>query len=172
MQTRTYGIALAALLLLPAAAPAQHVVADIRIGEGPISGRLFLGDPYGPSAHVVVDARRRVPEYHRPPAHREIVVYRAHRGEGWWRSNHYRTVRVWYDADRDYYYDHPYRDGRGLREVVLYERDGRYYRDDDRFDRNGRWDRDRDYDRGHDRDHGRGHEHGRDDRGYQPHDLY
>lgn len=149
MQTRTPGLILAALLLLPAAAPAQHVVADIRIGEAPISGRLFLGDPYGPSTRVIVDARRPAPSYHRRPAYREIVVYRAHRGHGWWRANNYRSVRVWYDADRDCYYDHAYGDGRRLREVSLYERDGRYYRDDERWDR----DDDRD-DRGH---HGRGH---------------
>lgn len=156
MQNRTHLFTLAALLLIPAAAPAQHVVADIRIGEGPISGRLFLGDPYGPTAHVIVDARRPAPGYHHRPTYREIVVYRAHRGHTWWHANHYRSVRVWYDADRDCYYDHAYGDSRRLREVTLYERDGRYYRDDgyDRDDRGWyRDDEDRD-DRGH---HGHGH---------------
>ena len=135
MPTRIDALALAILLLFPVAAPAQHLVADIRIGQGPVSGHLYLGEPYGPSAHVIVGARRAAPDdYHRRPAYREIVVYRAHRGHHWWRDHDYRAVRVWYDADRDCYYDGD-DDRRGLRQAVLYQRDGRYYRDDGDDDR-------------------------------------
>jgi hypothetical protein len=97
----------------PPLAAAQRVTAEVRIGSGP---RDYGG-----------------------PAYDEVVVYRAHRGHGWWRHRGYRAVTAWYDDDRDRYYDHLDRDG--LREVVIYERDGRYY--GDRYDRadDGRYDR-------------------------------
>lgn len=99
-----------------------------------------------PSRTVVVVAPRR---YERP-VYREVAVARMHRGHGWWRTRGYHAIRVWYDVDRDRYYDHGDRYRDGLREVVIYERDGRFYDDD----------------RGHYSDHERGERHydARDDR--------
>jgi hypothetical protein len=115
---------------LPTLASAQRVSADIRIGSGPVGGRIVVGEPvYGHSHRIVeVDAR----DYDRH-GYREVVVYRVHRGNGWWRNRRYHAVTVWYDADRDRYYDHAGRFSRrdGMREVVIYEREGRYYRDQD-----------------------------------------
>jgi hypothetical protein len=106
-------------LLLPSAAKAQHVVADIFVGGGPVSGRVIIGGPvYSPG-------------YQHAPRYRAVYVYRIQHGPAWFRSHGYRAVRFWYDDDRDWYYDHV--DGRrgGLREVVVYERGGRYYRGDE-----------------------------------------
>jgi len=107
-----------AALALPAGAQAQQVSADISIGGGPVAGRIIVGDPY-----------YRHPTYQYHPAYREIVVVRGHRGNGWYRHHDYRSVRVYYDADRDCYYDRPYYGG--LRAVVVYQNDGRYYYNDD-----------------------------------------
>lgn len=126
MHARYLLLAAAALAILPAAASAQRVVADISINEGPVSGRVIIGDPY--------EYRSR---YHHPEV-RTVVVYRSARGHSWYHRHGYRTVRVWYDADRHRYYDRYDRNYRGLREVVVYERGGRYYQDDDRYD--GRYD--------------------------------
>lgn len=157
-------LVLAALVAttLPTLASAQRVTADIRIGSGPVAGRIVVGEPYHRGISEV-GAR----DYDRY-GYGEVVVYRVHRGYGWWRNRGYRAVTVWYDADRNRYYDRLGRYDRrdGLREVVIYQRDGRYYRDwDDRYSRD--WDDRRD-DRGYDRrvrDHDRG-EHDRDDNRY------
>jgi hypothetical protein len=118
--------------LLPSAAMAQRVVADVSIGSGPVA------------AHVIVGR----PSPHYP---RRVVVYPMHRGRDGWRDRNYREVRVWYDQNRDCYYDRgdQYRDG--FREVVIYQRDGRFY--------------DRDFGRQNDRDRQDGHraDRGRDD---------
>jgi hypothetical protein len=84
-----------------------------------MAGRIIVGDPY-----------YRHPTYR--PVYREVVVVRAHRGHGWYRHRGYRTVRVYYDAHRDCYYDRPYY--HGLRAVVVYQGGGRYYQDDYRHD--------------------------------------
>ncbi|MGH7559469.1 MAG: hypothetical protein ACRENB_00460 [Gemmatimonadales bacterium] len=133
---------LAALPLL--AAPqveAQSVRADVWIGTGPVFGRIRLGDdPY--DRYVL---RRR---YERERVvivePRVIVVERIRpRGRGWsW--NAYRKFRrdarvvvIYFDSRHDRWYDRPYR--RGLHEVRVYERGGRYFwiDADDRA-----WDRD------------------------------
>ncbi len=137
----------ALLLALPGALAAQRVVADIAIGQGPVQGHIIIGDRYHPR-----------PDY-RYHSGRTVIVYRTHRGHGWYRRHGYRAIRVWYDPAYDRYYER--RDGyrRGLREVMLYERDGRYYRDDWRDDRrrrvsdrdHDRWDDDWNHDRREDR---------------------
>ncbi len=136
MNARYLFLAAASLAVLPVAASAQRVVADISINEGPVSGRGIIGGQYG----------------HRPRYRdydvRSVVVYRSARGHSWYHRHGYRTVRVWYDAERHRYYDRYDRNYRGLREVVVYERGGRYYQDDDRYD--GRYN-DRYDDRHHDR---------------------
>jgi hypothetical protein len=93
------------------------------------------------------------PRGYRRPAYHEMAVYRMHRGYGWWRNRGYHAVTVWYDIDRDRYYDHRERYRDGLREVVIYERNGRYYDDDRDHYTDHRDDRrsDRGYDRRNDR---------------------
>jgi len=110
-----------AALALPAGAQAQHVSADISIASGPVAGRVIVGDPY-----------YRHPTYRHRPAYREVIVVRQHRGRGWYHSRGYRPVRVYYDAYRDSYYDRPYYGG--LRAVMVYQNNGRYFFDGDRRD--------------------------------------
>jgi hypothetical protein len=139
---RSLGLAVVAVaaLSLPEAAQAQRVTADIAIHQGPITGRVIVGDHYR----------------HRP-VYREYVVVRQYRGGGWYRNHGYHQRRVYWDGHR--YYDRPYRSG--LRVVYVYERGGRYYhdyRDHDRNDYRRRVDhRDdhRDAPRDHDDDRGR-----------------
>lgn len=150
MKPVTFTIAALAALLVPEAAAAQHVVADISVHHGPVTGRVIVGDPdhYSPRSIIVVG-----PRHHARHGYRRIAVHYGHRGHGWYRRQGYRAVRVWYDPREDCYYDRNDRHGR-LRAVVIYQRGGRYYRDrwadDDRGDRSGR-DRDRDY-RNYDRE--------------------
>jgi hypothetical protein len=134
-----------AALTLPVGAQAQQVSAEITIASGPVAGRVIVGEPY------------RHPTYRQRPAYREVIVVRDHRGRGWYHNRRgYSQVRVYYDADRDCYYDRPYY--RGLRAMVVYQNNGRYFFDGDRYDghRDGyRGDNDRD-------DHRRG-DRGRDE---------
>jgi hypothetical protein len=168
-------------LLLSTSAQAQRVSADIRIGGGPVSGR------------VLIDSRER----YRPRRVRVERIRFGDRGRDYgWFDNFRRDARVivlYYDDRDDYYYDRSYYPG--LAEIRIFEQGGRYYRIDDerryyenrsrsryddgnrgRFDhrdnrRNDRYDdrrdrrrdrdwdrnrnknRDRDRDRDHDRDH-------------------
>lgn len=140
---------LALLFLLPGALSAQRVAADISIGHGPIAGRVIIGDPYPQYPRTVVGVRS---HHGYRPIYRDVVVIERHRGHGWYRHHGYRTVRVWYDADRRTYHDRFDRHDPGLRAVVVYERGGRYYRDGwrdehDRYDQDDRHDRDDRYDR-------------------------
>ena len=129
MRSSFVGFALALSLAVPAAAQAQRVVADIQIGSGPT---------------VIIRHRPRVAVVERRYAPRIIVVEHRHHAHKWWKRHGYHEVRAWYDDERDQYYE--WRDGYqrpGLREVVVYTRDGRYYQpcDDHRDHRN--WDDDR-----------------------------
>ena len=160
-----------------AAAPleAQRVSADIRIGSGPVDGRVIINPPYyygrprpifvAPPRRVVVERVRFDRRFDRRWAydkHYRKDWERWHRDYDHWRrdwyrrfGSDYRVAVLYYDGRDDCYYDR-YRPG--LEEIRVYERDGRFYRwdddesnyDDDRFDRGGR--RDRDYDRHDDRD--------------------
>jgi hypothetical protein len=144
------------LLALPAAVSAQRVVADIGINHGPVTAHVVIGDPY--------HAR---PRYHQPRV-RSVEVFRSHRGRDWYHRHGYQVVRLWYDRDEDRYYARRHGQGRGLREVLVYQRDGRYFRDewrddyrrrahdrdrwdDDRSDDDDRYNDDRDDDRYQDR---------------------
>lgn len=147
------GSALAAsLAAFAVAAPlqAQLVRADVVVRSGPVRGHVVIDDGYS------TYRRPPVVVYERPA--RVIVVERfRNRGE-WrrWKRHGYQQISLYYVDGR--YYD---RGRSGAREVVVYERNGHYYRDcdDDRYDRNRRRDddhyRDRDRDRHHDRDHDR-----------------
>jgi hypothetical protein len=116
-----------------------------------IRAEVIIGDPYYRDrvVHVYDRPVRRVVAHRYVP--RVIVVNRFHRGRGHFKHGRgYRSVRAWYDRDRRVYYD-GFRPG--LREVTVYQVDGRFYdnyRDDYREDRRDR-DRDRyDDDRYHD----------------------
>lgn len=149
---RSLGLAVIALagLTLPGTSQAQTVTADIAIHQGPISGRVIIGDRYHPRPH-----------------YREYVVVRHYRGGNWYHRHGYRPHKVYWDGHR--YYDRPYRSG--LRVVYVYERGGRYYHDyrndyrrrvERRDDRHDRWDDDY-RGKGHDRDDDRHERNDRDD---------
>jgi hypothetical protein len=154
MRYTSFVLAALVATALPSLASAQRVSADIRIGSGPIDGRIVVGEPVGAYHRRIVEVDGRDD---RRSAYGEVVVVRVHRGQGWWRNRGYRAVTVWYDADRDRYYDlrDRFDDRDGMRQVVIYQRDGRYYGDqDERRDDRGYESRSRDRDGG-DRHHGR-----------------
>ena len=128
MSARNLVLSSAFLLPLLTATPAaaQRVEADIRIGGGPVSGRVIIGD------------RRDRYEY-RPRRIGRVEWIRVrdrHFNQGWFKKfrREARIIVVYYDRRDDGYYD-DYR--RGYDRVRLYERGGRFYRmdDDDYFDR-------------------------------------
>ena len=126
--------ALALGLLAVPEAKAQTIRAEVIIGEPHYRDRVV---------HVYDRPVRRVVIHRYEP--RVIVVNRYHpgRARGHYKNGRdYRAVRAWYDRDRRVYYDR-YRSG--LREVVVYQIDGRYF---DNY-QNDRRDRDR-YDGRHD----------------------
>ena len=125
-----------ALAFLPMPLAAQ-VQADVNVHIG------------GRPRHEVVVVRR-------PPVRRVVVAPRVilvdrihdrgrgHRSDKWWRKHGYRPVTVYYARGR--FYDRRFDSRDRVRAVVVYERDGRFYRDwDDRHDRDGRYDRDSGY---------------------------
>jgi hypothetical protein len=130
MRSSLFVLAALTALSVPTPASAQRVIADIRIQDGPVAGHIIIGHPT--YAH---------PRYDYSPRYRVVTVYRSHRRAEWYRQHGFRKVSFWYDGGRDRYYDHA-AGSRGLREVVVYERGGRYYReewrDDDRRSRNDR----------------------------------
>jgi hypothetical protein len=137
MRSSLFVLAAFTALSVPTAASAQRVLADIRIQDGPVAGHIIIGHPT--YAH---------PRYDHSPRYRVVTEYRNHRRAEWYRQHGFRKVRLWYDGDRDRYYGHA-AGSRGLREVVVYERGGRYYREEWRDDdRRSRTDRDwRDHER-------------------------
>jgi hypothetical protein len=113
----------AAVACLAAPLQAQHVSAHVIVRGGPVSGRVTVDDGYSsyrrPVRHVVV--QRYVP--------RVVRVERVrHHHVRHWRLNGYRQVVVYYVDGR--YFDRIGRDYPGAYGVVVYERNGRFYRDD------------------------------------------
>ena len=125
-----------AALTAPPIAAAQRIVADIGIRQGLITGHIVLGDPvrHQPRGGYLVESRQ-----YDDRRYHAITVYSAHHGHGWYRHHGYRDTRLWFDAGRDAWYDR--RDDRypgTLREVAVFEFDGRYYLDDSRDGRSSR----------------------------------
>jgi hypothetical protein len=154
MNARNLVLSSALLFPLFSIAPlqAQRVNADIRIGGGPVSGRIVIDDR----------GRDRYRSRPRPIGRIEWIRARDYRRNDWFRNfrRDARVIVIFYDRRDDRYYRDRF--DRGLEEIRVFERDGRYYRlendgrdyDDRRYDDRRHNDRDRD---GRDRD-------GRDDR--------
>ncbi len=144
MSVKLFSAALVAgLAFLATPAQAQRVSADVvvRIGDRyPYGTRPIVVPRRVPARRVIVVERY---------APRVIIVERVRhpRGHayGYWKKHGYRPVQIYYDAAYGRYYDRYDRYHPGLREVTVWERDGRYYRTwhDDDCDH----DRDHDYDR-------------------------
>ena len=121
MHTSIIAGSLIAALSLAAPLQGQQVAAAIVVRTGPVAGHVAVN---GYSTY-----RRPVTVYRRAPA-RVIVVERIVRGQrghvrGAWKGG-YRAVTLWYGGGR--YYDRYVRGYPGLREVVVYERAGHFYR--------------------------------------------
>jgi len=102
---------------------AQQVSAQVVVRSGPVAGRVVVGDGYSSYRRPV---RRVVEERYAP---RVIRVERfRHRHRKHWRVNRYREVIVYYIDGR--YYDRIGRDYPRAHAIVVYERDGRFYRED------------------------------------------
>lgn len=144
MKTSIVAGPLLAALSLVAPLHGQQVAADVVVRSGPVAGHVVIGDGYSTYRRQVV--------YRRAPA-RVIVVERMrqhrHHHARQWRRYGYRPVTLYYVDGR--YYDRYVRGRQEVREIVVYERDGRFYRECDderewddrphRVDRDGRdWD--------------------------------
>ena len=115
-------VALLALGMFAAPLSSQTTVqGSVVVHSGPVTG------------HVELRRRTRVivPERH------VIVVQRVHVPRGWWKKHSYRAVTVYYDGHRYYLrrYARP-----NLRQVIVYERGGRYYIGNDHWKRKHRHD--------------------------------
>jgi hypothetical protein len=161
MRTSIAAGSLLTALLVAQPAQAQQVLADVVLQSGPVAGHVVIGNAYSTYGRQPV-------VYRRPPVRRVVVIEQAprvivveharHRGQAEWRRFGYRPVTLYYVDGR---YFNRWFNGAGVREVVVYERGGRFYGDrdqDDRYDRD-RYDRDR-------------YEHDRRDRDRHGHDRY
>jgi hypothetical protein len=119
---------------------AQTVEGGVVVHSGPVTAHVEVGSP--PPAVVYAEPAREVVVVERM----DVPRGRAH---GWWRKHGYRQVTMYYDGNR--YYRRRYDDRPGLREIVIYQRYGRYYQWDEGEEQHGR------------HPHGHGHGHGHDD---------
>jgi hypothetical protein len=119
--------------LVATAAPlhAQRVEAGVVVRSGPVAGHVVIRVGYS--------------TYRRPPARRVVVVERPrivavervhrHRSHKHWVRRGYRPVTLYYWDGR--YYDRRVGHRHGVRTIVVWERDGRFYHD---CDDERRWD--------------------------------
>jgi hypothetical protein len=127
------GSLLSGLVLVVSSLPAQQVSADVVIRSGPVAGHVIVGDGGYSTYH------RTPAVYRRPPVRRVVVVERyaprvvvvervhRHRHPRHWKRHGFRPVTLYYVNGR--YYDRWAGYGRGVREVLVYERDDRFYHD-------------------------------------------
>lgn len=108
---------------LTTALPAQEVAANIFVHSGPIAGRVVVDHGY--STYRSPEARRIVVIERGAPRALVVERTRAYRHERIWLHHGYRPVTLFYVDGR--YYDR-WIPGRDVRVVVVYERNGRYYR--------------------------------------------
>jgi hypothetical protein len=121
--------------LLSAAVPlhAQRVEAGVVVRSGPVAGHVVIRD--GHSTY----RRDGYSTYRRPTARRVVVVERPrivvvervhrHRPVKHWTRRGYHPVTLYYWDGR--YYDRWDGHRHGVRTIVVWERDGRYYHDCD-----------------------------------------
>lgn len=129
MNTSIVAGSLLAALSLVTPLQGQQVSGSVVIRSGPVAGHVVVGNGYS-------TYRRPVVVYRRAPARVIVVerVARRHPGHARdWRTRGYRPVTLWYYGGR--YYDQRVRGWPAMREVVVYERDGRFYQDPDHDDR-------------------------------------
>jgi hypothetical protein len=115
---------------------AQRVEAGVVVRSGPVAGHVVIRDGYS--------------TYRRPTARRVVVVERPrtvtverthrHRAAKHWSRHGYRRVTLYYWDGR--YYDRVVGHRRDVRTIVVWERDGHYYRDcdDDHRPHHDHWD--------------------------------
>lgn len=97
--------------------PAEaQVMADIRVGTGPVAGRVIVGDPY-----VVVN---RPVVVHRPRTYLIPVERVGYRDARWMYRRGWRPMTVWFDGWQFIHPSSTWR--RHYQEVVVFERGGRY----------------------------------------------
>jgi hypothetical protein len=123
---------LAGLALLATPLQAQRVSAEVVLRSGPVAGHVVVEDREPTYRQREIyrrePARRMVAQRYQP---RVIVVERfdPRHGKHWNRGRHlgqgYRLVTVYYMDGR--YYDRYDPHYSNAREVVVYERDGRFY---------------------------------------------
>ncbi|HEU4763808.1 MAG TPA: hypothetical protein VFS28_04100 [Gemmatimonadales bacterium] len=122
-------VALAALTLTTPLA-AQRVEVGVAFRDGPVGARVVYGDRDGWYHGRRWVVTRRPVRYDDDDYARVVYVepVRAPRGyaRGWWAHHGFVVATVWTDDDGRYYDRYDGRVG-NLREVRVYERDGRYY---------------------------------------------
>lgn len=143
MYTSIAAGSLLAALTLAAPLSGQQVAADVVLRGGPIAGHVMIGDAYSTYRRPVVVYRRApervvVVERYAP---RVVMVERV-RGHGYgrhWRKQGYQPVTLYYLDGR--FYDREVREWPPMREVTVYQRNGRFYSfcgHDDGWDDHGR----------------------------------
>jgi len=124
MKTSTLAWSLAAgLTIMATPLYAQQVSAQVVVRGGPVTGRVVVDDGYSSYRRPV----RRVVEERYVPRVVRVERFRHRHGKHW-RVNGYRQVIVYYIDGR--YYDRIGRSHPRAHAVVVYERDGRFYRED------------------------------------------
>jgi hypothetical protein len=128
------------LVALSLASPlGAQVAADVAVRSGPVAGRVVVGDGYS--------TYRRPVEYRRVMPARVIVVERVyvrhHRLAGHWRRQGFRPVVLYYRDGR--YYDRSVYGSPMMRQVVVYEWNGRFYQECDERDWHDRYEGPRRY---------------------------
>jgi hypothetical protein len=129
------GSLVASLVLATSPVQAQLVAANVVVRSGPVAGRVVVSNGYSTYHRPPVVVYRRAPERrvvvverYRP---RVIVVERMrhHRHKRHLERYGYRPITLLYVDGR--YYDRYDEYRPGVVRVVVYERDGHYYRDCD-----------------------------------------
>jgi hypothetical protein len=122
---------------------AQRIEAGVMVRSGPIASHVIIRDGYS-TYHDGYST------YRRPTARRVVVVERPrtvtverthrHRAAKHWSRHGYRRVILYYWDGR--YYDRVVGHRRDVRTIVVWERDGHYYRDcdDDHRPHHDHWD--------------------------------
>lgn len=156
---RSTGLALPALMVMLAAAPAsaQDVRAEVQVRTGPVLGRILIGERRPePRERVIVVERERRPAERIVVERRDtrrITIVEDFRGNS--QRAHARHdnqhLTAWWDPRTDQYGFHRWRSG--LRRVMLCEHGSKFYVLADRYSYSHRYDDDDDdHDRGWRRD--------------------